>query len=58
MPFFIFTICATIQVTVPLGLGAFKQYTSLPVGEIEEEFRGKTTKSGKDVATVFFNRGI
>ena len=58
MPFFIVTILATIQITVPLGLGAFKQYTSLPVNEIEKDFTGLKTKTGKEVNTVYFNRGI
>eukprot|EP00053_Salpingoeca_punica_P019572 m.199579 g.199579 ORF g.199579 m.199579 type:complete len:337 (+) comp17684_c0_seq6:166-1176(+) len=43
---------------LPLAISLFPQEGELPVGKLEPEFQNLTTKDGKPITRVFFNKGL
>ena len=58
LPVFFGIICATIQTTVPLGLGAFKQHTHVEVEKLETPFQHWKQRDGTIAKHAYFNKGI
>lgn len=58
LPVFFGIICATIQTTVPLGLGAFKQHTHVEVERLETPFQKWKQRDGSIAKFAYFNKGI
>jgi len=51
-------IAACLGLALPCCLALQPQKMALEVGDLEEQFRGRVTKSGKPVEKVFANKGL
>lgn len=51
-------ILTTSLVALPFALAVFPQYQGIDVSKLEPSLTGKKDKDGKEINTVFFNRGI
>ncbi|CDR42106.1 CYFA0S08e03686g1_1 [Cyberlindnera fabianii] len=51
-------IAVTAFAVLPFALAVFPQYQPISVTKLEKELQGKKDKDGKDIETVYFNRGI
>lgn len=51
-------VAASIQISVPLSFGIFKQQASVSVDKIEDSFHNRVNRFGQPVTRVFYNKGV
>ncbi|KAG0581386.1 hypothetical protein KC19_4G247300 [Ceratodon purpureus] len=49
---------ASIQISVPLSFGIFKQQASVSVAKLEDSFHNRVNRFGQPVTQVFYNKGV
>lgn len=49
---------ASIQISVPLCFGIFKQQASTNVAKLEESFRDRVDRFGQPITHVVYNKGV
>jgi hypothetical protein len=49
---------ASIQISVPLCFGIFKQQASVSVAKLEDSFHNRVNRFGQPVTQVFYNKGV
>lgn len=58
IPTLIAMVGASIQISVPLCFGIFKQQASVNVNKLEDSLHNRVNRFGQPVTHVFYNKGV